>query len=324
MHRSSTYKPALAWFATLGSAWVFVLVALGAFTTTIGAGMAFPDWPLSNGSVNPHGWLTEIDKFAEHSHRLSASLMGTITIILAVWLQLTEARSWLRKLAWFAVALVIVQGVVGGLRVLLDNQHVSMVDTSVGRIFAMLHAFLAQAFVCTLFAIALACSRAWIEHGAGLSGASSARLRKIGTWCVGLLFGQLCVAAIVRHSFAGLAIPTFPLSTPDGALLPAAWDFRVFIQFVHRTMAAVIGVAILAYGHFLFRERAASPFLRGMGVMLVVLVCLQITLGAQIIWTGRSIYMTTGHVVVGALTLATTFVVTFALHRGSIEASPTT
>jgi cytochrome c oxidase assembly protein subunit 15 len=101
--------------------------------------------------------------------------------------------------------------------------------------------------------------------------------------------------------------------------LPAAWDFRVFIHFSHRVMAAVIGGAILAYGHFLFWERNLSLFLRGTGVLLVGLVGLQIMLGAQIIWTGRSVYMTTGHVVGGALTLATTFVVTFALHRGSIE-----
>ncbi|HET7535785.1 MAG TPA: COX15/CtaA family protein, partial [Candidatus Didemnitutus sp.] len=314
MHRSSTYKPGLAWFAALGSVWVFVLVALGAFTTTIGAGMAFPDWPLSNGSVNPHGWLTEIDKFAEHSHRISASVMGTITIFTAVWLWRTEERAWLRKLGWFAVGLVIFQGVVGGLRVLLDHFQVSMVDTSVGRLFAMLHAFLAQAFVCTLFAIAFACSRPWIEHEAGLIGSPSARLRRIGVTCVILLFVQLSIAAIVRHSFAGLAIPTFPASTPEGNLLPAAWDFRVFIQFAHRTMAAVIGLAILVYGHFLFRERNAAPFLRGMSFMIVALICLQITLGAQIIWTGRSVYMTTGHVVIGALTLATVFVTTFALH----------
>ena len=93
MSRSATYKPALAWFAAVGSAWVFVLVALGAFTTTIGAGMAFPDWPLSNGSVNPHGWLTEIDKFAEHSHRLSGTVMGIVTIALAVGVQRMAARN---------------------------------------------------------------------------------------------------------------------------------------------------------------------------------------------------------------------------------------
>src|SRR4051812_39434931 len=168
MTRTATYKPGLAWFAAVGSMWVFVLVALGAFTTSIGAGMAFPDWPLSNGSVNPHGWLTEIDKFAEHSHRISASVMGAITIVIAVWLAWTGERAWLRRLGWFAVGLVIFQGVVGGLRVLLDRMQVPMVDTSVGRLFAMLHAVLAQAFVCTLLATALACSRGWIERSAGL------------------------------------------------------------------------------------------------------------------------------------------------------------
>src|SRR6187402_1866001 len=121
MSRSATYKPALAWFAAIGSAWVFVLVALGAFTTTIGAGMAFPDWPLSNGSVNPDGWLTEIDKFAEHSHRLFGTVMGLLAIATVVWLQLTEARAWLRKLSWAALAIVVVQGVLGGTRVLLDE-----------------------------------------------------------------------------------------------------------------------------------------------------------------------------------------------------------
>src|SRR3954467_4870612 len=115
--RTSAHKPALAAFAALGSVWVFVLVSLGAFTTSIGAGMAFPDWPLSNGSLNPHGWLDDIAYFAEHSHRLSAGVMSTVTIILAIWLWRTEARAWLRRLAWSAVALVLVQAIVGGLRV---------------------------------------------------------------------------------------------------------------------------------------------------------------------------------------------------------------
>src|SRR5277367_6515827 len=116
--RTAGYKPGLAAFSKVAAAWVFVLVALGAFTTSINAGMAFPDWPLSNGSLNPHGWLSHLDMFAEHSHRLSAGIMTCVTLVLAVWLWRTESRAWLRRLGVWALVLVLAQAVVGGLRVL--------------------------------------------------------------------------------------------------------------------------------------------------------------------------------------------------------------
>jgi cytochrome c oxidase assembly protein subunit 15 len=315
--RTATYKPALAWFAALGTLWVFVLVTLGAFTTSIGAGMAFADWPLSNGSLNPKGWLTEPDKFAEHSHRLSASVMSTVTIILAVWLWRTEARSWLRRLAWFAVGLVLAQAIVGGLRVLLDHLQVETVDTSVGRLFAMLHACLAQLFVCTLIAITTACSRPWIESRPR---GDTGPLRHAGVACCALLFGQLGIAAVMRHSFAGLAIPYFPYATAAGGFLPVAWNFRVGIHFAHRVMAAVLVVALVWFALRLWTSRAASLAMRCGASVLVSLLGLQILLGAQIIWTSRNQFMTTGHVLVGALTLATTFCLTWLAHRDAIEA----
>ncbi len=316
MSRSATYQPALAWFAAVGSAWVFVLVALGAFTTSIGAGMAFPDWPLSNGSVNPHGWLTEIDKFAEHSHRLSGTVMGLITIVLAVWLHRAESRAWLRKLGWWALAIVIFQGVLGGTRVKLDPVHVPGFDMTLGQMLRIPHGVLAQVYVCILFAIAAGLSCAWIRGTLGTPGPA---VRRLGWWLVVLLFAQLTLAATMRHNYAGMAIPTFPFSTPDGALLPAAWDYRVVLQFAHRAMAAVIGVAVLAYGHLLWRDKSLVTPLRAASFVLVALVVLQVTLGAQIIWTGRSVVMTVGHVVIGALTLATTFLTVFLTRRDAIE-----
>jgi cytochrome c oxidase assembly protein subunit 15 len=319
MNRTATYKPALAWFAALGSAWVFVLVMLGAFTTTIGAGMAFPDWPLSNGSVNPHGWLTEIDKFAEHSHRLSGTVMGLVTLTLAIWLWRKEARTWLRNLGWWALVIVIVQGVIGGQRVKLNAIHVPGFEMTLGEMLRIPHGVLAQIYVCILFAIAAGLSRLWIERNGGAAVEPRASLRRIGRWCMGLLFLQLVVATTMRHNYAGLAIPTFPFSTPDGALLPAKWDYRVALQFLHRVLAVVIGIGILGYGHRLWREKTLAPFLRGASFALAALIVLQITLGAEIIWTGRSVYVTTGHVLVGALTLASTFLVTFLIHRDSIE-----
>lgn len=316
MNRTSTYQPGLAWFAALGSVWVFVLVALGAFTTSIGAGMAFPDWPLSNGSVNPHGWLTEIDKFAEHSHRLSGTMMGLITIVLAVWLHRCEGRRWLRRLGWWSLGIVIVQGLIGGKRVLLDTLGVPGFDMTVGQMLRIPHGVLAQVYVCVLFAIAAGVSRSWIHHTLGEAGP---HVRWLGWWCVALIFVQLGVAVTMRHNQAGMAIPTFPFSTPDGGLLPAIWDYRVVLHFAHRVMAAVIGVLLLVYGHFLWREKSLVPTLRAASWLLAGLVALQIYLGAQIIWTGRSVTMTTGHVILGALTLATTFVVAFFTQRSSIE-----
>jgi cytochrome c oxidase assembly protein subunit 15 len=313
--RNPHYKAGLAWFAGIGSLWVFVLVFLGAFTTSIGAGMAFPDWPLSNGSVNPSGWLTQLDKFAEHSHRLSASLMGLITIAIAVWLHKSESRSWLRRLALAAVVLVVFQGVVGGLRVLLDARHVEMVNTSVGRLFAMLHACLAQLFACTLIAIACACSRPWIERPLTVADG----VRKLGVVCCVLLFTQLAIAAVLRHSFAGLAIPTFPYSTADGGLLPAVWNFQVAIHFAHRTMAAILTVFLVWFALKIRLDRGAPLLMRGGATLLIVLLGLQLTLGAQIIWTYRKVAMTTGHVLVGALTLVVAFTLTWLAHRDPIH-----
>ncbi len=316
--RTTGYKPALAAFAALAAAWVFVLVLLGAFTTTIGAGMAFPDWPLSNGSLNPSGWLTNLSMFAEHSHRLSAGMMTALTFILAFWIWRTEARAWLRRLSYFAAGLVLAQAVVGGLRVLYDSVEVAAVDTSLGQLFAMLHACLAQALACTLIALAVSCSGSWLRRPVPVA----ARVRRAGVLCCVLLFAQLGIGAVVRHSFAGLAIPTFPWSTPAGGLLPSEWNFPVGIQFAHRVTAVMIAVAIAAFALSIWLDRGAPPGMRAGVAGLVGLLAFQITLGASIVWTRRAVAVTTGHVLVGALTLAAAFWLTWLAYRDAIERPP--
>lgn len=312
---TSGHKPALAAFAASAAFWVYVLVTLGAFTTSIGAGMAFPDWPLSNGSLNPTGWLSNLAMFAEHSHRLSAGLQTVLTLTLALWLWKFEARGWLRRLGWSAFGLVIAQAVVGGLRVLLDHVRLEAIDTSVGRLFAMLHACFAQAIACLLIAIAFSCSRRWIEKPF----VSSVFVRRAGVVCCALLFVQLAIAAVMRHSFAGLAIGTFPWSTPEGGLLPQFWSFRVGIHFAHRVMALAVALAILVFCVAIWRDRALPALYRSAASLLVSLVAFQILLGATIIRTMRDPYVTTAHVLVGALTLVTAFSLTWYAHRDSIQ-----
>ncbi|MBL9212243.1 MAG: heme A synthase [Opitutaceae bacterium] len=315
--RTSTHKPALAVFAGVGSVWVFVLVTLGAFTTSIGAGMAFPDWPLSNGSINPDGWLSDISMFAEHSHRLTGMMMGFITIGLAIWLWRTEDRAWLRRLGFWALGIVVLQGVIGGKRVTLNAIDVPFFHMSLGEMLRIPHGILAQVYVCLLIGIAAGCSRSWIERGAPVGAA----VRQVGLVCLGLMFVQLVIAVTMRHNAAGLAIQTFPFSTPppENHWLPAEWNFRVAIHFAHRVMAVVLAVALTLFAFVIRRDRASTAAMRAGASALVSLMILQILLGAQIIWTMRRAEMTTGHVVVGAITLAVTFWLTWVAHRDRIE-----
>ena len=129
----------------------------------------------------------------------------------------------------------------------------------------------------------------------------------------------MAIAAVMRHSFAGLAIPTFPASNIEGGLLPHEWNFRVAIHLAHRAMAVVLCVALPWFAFSLRKERGASPAMAWGALVLLVLLGTQVVLGAEIIWTYRAIYLTTGHVLVGALTLVTTFWLTWLAHRDAIE-----
>jgi heme a synthase len=318
--RHTTYQPALAWFAALGAAWVFGVVTLGAFTTTIHAGMAFADWPLSNGSINPDGWLTEIDKFAEHSHRLFGMVMGLMAITLVVWLQLREDRGWLRKLGWAALAIVIVQGLLGGTRVMLDTIAVPGFEMSLGQMLRIPHGILAHLYVCILFAIASGLSRSWIECPSVTPGDArdiGCKIRFLAAVSTLLVVIQLVVAAVMRHNNAGLAIPTFPL-TPDGGIVPSAWDFRVAIHFTHRLMAVVLTGVLVWLAVSLWRSSSAGRGLkRGAGLM-IALLAIQITLGAMAVLSMRGVYYTTAHVICGACLLAVVFTITWWAHRNVI------
>lgn len=316
--RTPDHKPRLAVFSAIGAAWVFVLVSLGAFTTSIGAGMAFPDWPLSNGSINPEGWLENVAMFAEHSHRLSGTTMGLIAIGLAIWLHRSESRRWLRQLGWWGLGIVVVQGIIGGQRVKLDAMEVPGFHMSLGQMLRVPHGVLAQLYICLLIAIAISCSKTWIERTAPIS----AKVRRTALVCLALVLVQLVIAVFMRHNGAGMAIPTFPFSSEHGALFPPTWDFRVALQFAHRVMALILAIAIPTLVVRVRRDPQTSATMRAAGDTLLALLTVQLLLGASIIWTGRRPDVTTAHVIIGALTLATTFWLTWSVHRDAIEKRP--
>ena len=132
-----------------------LLVLAGSLVTSTGSGLAVPDWPTSYGwnmfTFPPSKWVGGI--FYEHGHRLIASTVGFLTIILAAWLWRADPRAWMKKLGVVALLAVITQGVLGGITVLYFLPDA--VSTA--------HAALAEIFFCLTVAIALFTSRGWIQ-----------------------------------------------------------------------------------------------------------------------------------------------------------------
>jgi cytochrome c oxidase assembly protein subunit 15 len=175
--------------AFAGAVVTFLLLALGGVVTSRDAGMIFLDWPLSNNSVNPPGWLTNADMFSEHGHRILGALTGMITVALAVLIQRTDKRRWLQGLAWFAVVAVIAQGVLGGIRV-----------TEVSTFLALFHGCTGQIYFCLMVALAYFTGRdfnAPRERGAGGRDTRLVAFLAAGVWLATLV--QIILGARIRH-----------------------------------------------------------------------------------------------------------------------------
>lgn len=132
-------------FAWLTAALTLLLpVTTGALVTTLKAGMAFSDWPSSDGyNMLAYPWLSAArDQFIEHGHRLSGLTIGLLSIALAAWAWISETRKTPRWLALAIFASVFVQGLLGGARVLLDKQTMALIhgDFAAG-VFSLMCAF---------------------------------------------------------------------------------------------------------------------------------------------------------------------------------------
>lgn len=304
------YRPVLFWLGLASLVWITLLLYAGGFTTTIRAGMAFLDWPLSNGSINPEGWLQDRDMAAEHSHRLLGMVMGLLSIALCVAAFRFKAARAVRRMGVALVILVVAQGLLGGLRVLLDQLNLQIDHNLYAQSFAVAHATTAQLFLCLLVSFVVATSRSWIERDAGFAQRPADSVPAWGLAACATLVLQLVVGAVMRHAHAGLAIPTFPL-TPHGTLVPPVFDFAIAVHFAHRVGAMVVTVAIVGFCARIWTNPASRRALGGSAVGLLALLALQVLLGALVIWKVRNEHVTTLHMLNGAFTLALCWAATY-------------
>ena len=286
------------------SALTLLLVVAGALVTGTGSSLAVPDWPLSYGQLFPPmvGGI-----FYEHGHRMIAATVGLFTVGLCGWLWWVEERRWVRLLALGAVGLVILQGVLGGITVLLLLPK----PISIG------HAMLGQLFFLLTVLLAQATSPGWERLVPGRQRAEPGRTGLWSAILAAAILLQLGLGATVRHNEAGLAIPDFPLAY--GALVPPLTSFSVAVHFFHRVGAVAVVVLV---GIVLWQTRKAhreQPALVTPAMVLAFLVAVQVVLGGISIWSRLAVPVTTLHVATGALLLGGSGLLAF---RGAALENP--
>lgn len=194
-------------FAVLTCIVALLPISVGALVTTLKAGMAFADWPTSDGhNMLLYPWLNDLrhtDKFVEHGHRLAGVLIGIFSILLVAVTFAKEKRTWVRAGSVTILCAVIAQGLLGGMRVRMNAQTLAMIHSITGGLFFTL---------CFLFAIAV--------RSTGTTVSGSDRRISAGAFAAGCLlpaavFGQYVLGGMFRHlgrmlheHLAGAAIVT--------------------------------------------------------------------------------------------------------------------
>lgn len=210
-------------FTVLTAATTVLLLGWGAFVTSINAGLAVPDWPSSFNSYDPFNpwpeWWKLTPVLAEHGHRLLGALVGAFTLILAVWTWRGDSRRWMKWLGVGALVLVTIQGVLGGLRVVLISLDLAVV-----------HACVAQIFFAIIVAMSLFTSRAWLRLDFGAYDSDHVvSLRRLALLTVGILYIQIILGALLRHPGTGIDT-TLVLTHLGGAVVASA---AIIVLYTH-------------------------------------------------------------------------------------------
>lgn len=289
-------------YTKIVAVFTFLLLLAGGMVTSTGSGLAVPDWPLSFGQWMP---AMEGGVLYEHGHRMIASLVGFLIVVEAVWLWRVEPRPWVRTLGWAALVGVVVQGLLGGLTVLMGLPDAVSVS----------HAGLAELVFGATVVIALVESRSWFASGPDEArlDVHSPSLTSLGMLTAGVVFVQILLGAIVRHTGAGLVIPDFPLAY--GQIVPPLNSLPVKLHFAHRVGAVATAFVIGWTATRVWRAHRSDPQLRRPAGWLAILVIVQIALGGWTVLSYKEPIVTTAHLGTGALLFGISLVVAVRARR---------
>ncbi|MEW6368724.1 MAG: COX15/CtaA family protein [Acidobacteriota bacterium] len=294
------------WTATLAFVACFaalLLIIAGGLVTSNRAGLAVVDWPNSFGYnmfLYPLARMTG-GIYYEHAHRLLGTLVGLSTLVLVIHLHIVDSRRWLRRFALAALALVICQGILGGLRVTgRFTLSTSPAETAPSIALAAVHGVVGQVFFGMLVALGVFCTRAWREPRAVPARTTARAETALGAVLVVTLVAQLALGAIQRHIERGL--------------------------LMHITLGVVVVLLAVACGVRAWGYYTEQPIIRRTGIALLVLTALQVLLGfGALIAVGSTsgieqppplrVSVTTAHQVTGACLLACAIMLTLWCNR---------
>jgi len=298
-------------FSKITVSLTFFLIFVGALVKSHEVGLSVPDWPTTYGEQMFAFPLSKMvgGIFYEHGHRLIATIVGFFTLLQTFWLSVSNEKPWLKQLGYISLATVIIQGMLGGITVLF------FLPTAV----SIIHGILAQTFFILTIIIAYSLSN---ERTNRLDKENCpSPIYRSGLILSGMVYIQLIIGAIMRHTASGLAIPDFPtmggLWVPDFSentihnintiLFDIDQDMvsrnQVIIHFLHRFGAILISIAVIYLFYRIKSVLNIDKSIHRAIFLITVIVFVQFTLGVATILTERSPYITSLHVVNGAALL---------------------
>jgi heme a synthase len=285
-------------FAVLTAASTLMLIFVGGLVTNTGAGLAVPDWPTTFGyNMFLYPWSHMVGGILyEHSHRLIGSLVGLLTLTLAIVLWLNDTRRLVRWLGVAAVGAVVIQGVLGGLRVIL---------VSAGSELALIHGLLAQAFFALTVSSAVLTSQEWGQNPRRVVVADVGAIKRLCLLTTGLVYLQIFFGGMLTHigdwilahllCAALVAIHVWRLATrilrPHADQVKLAWPVILLIGLLVLQLLLGLGSYVnrftsleIPYPAF---TRLALPTTHRITGTLMLAVCIMLTLRSYRLLTSR-------------------------------------
>lgn len=228
--KTGDYSPGLHRWSILLAFCTLLLVVAGALVTSRDAGLSVPDWPLSYGKLMPP---MEGGILYEHGHRMVATTVGLLTIVSVIWLFRSDHRTWLRRLGVIALLAVVLQGVLGGLTVLLLLPW--WISTA--------HACVAQLFFSTTVAMALFTSQWWLGGPVPVDEDPKYPIRDLSLAAPLCVLAQLALGAAARHKAIGSIYHIAGSPIVTGVIL---WiSLRVLLHYAENRELRVSSISLL-------------------------------------------------------------------------------